>query len=109
MVRQMASQILPNSINTSLGAGLRPCTGTETKVLPLAELAAISNLFGCLLQKFLNMLVRLRLQPRLFFNPVRYLNRSVHSDVVVEVPSPMQVGFNEDEFLGRDLCQARSG
>lgn len=80
-----------------------------TKALTLAELAAVSNLFGCLLQKFLNMLVRLRLQPRLCFDPVRYLNCSVHSDVLVELPSPMQVGFNQDEFLGRDLCQARSG
>ncbi len=32
-----------------------------TKFLPLAELAAISNLFGCLLQKVVNMLVGLGL------------------------------------------------
>jgi hypothetical protein len=54
------------------------------------------------------MLVGLGLQAGLRFNPVRYLNCSVHSDVLVEVPSPVQVGFNEDEFLVRDLFQAGS-
>jgi hypothetical protein len=48
-----------------------------TKFIPSAELAAISNFFRCLLQKVVNMLVGLGLQPGLCFNPVRYLNCGV--------------------------------
>jgi hypothetical protein len=37
------------------------CTSAGLSFFPLAELAAISNLFGCLLQKVVNMLVGLGL------------------------------------------------
>ena len=73
------------------------------EIFSLAELTTVANLFGCLFQKIVDMLVGLGLKAGLCFDPVRDLNCRVHPDVLVEIPSPVQIGFNQDKFFGRDL------